>query len=141
LTAFGVFSTLRLLLSLSVAPAPGVDNDAATLGRVILGVLAIAQIAIGVWWLVFLNRPSVRNQFMPRQAFNAALSSTTYPMQASYETPPPPAGVAAVMPPGRKRPLSISIIAWFVLVGCAFVPINLALHTPAALFLWTLTGW
>jgi hypothetical protein len=141
LTVFGTFSALGFLLSLTVPPTPGADKDVAALGRNILGVFTAAQLAIGIWWLAFLNRARVRDQFKSHPVSPFAPGSTAYAAQASYQTPPPPPLPMAVMPAGRKRPLSVSIIAWFVLVGCAFVPINLALHTPAALFLWMLNGW
>jgi hypothetical protein len=46
-----------------------------------------------------------------------------------------------VAPNRPARPLSISIIAWFLLVSCLFIPISLLLHPPVALFLTILSGW
>jgi hypothetical protein len=39
------------------------------------------------------------------------------------------------------RPVSISIIGWYLLVGALLVPINLLLHTPAVLMVSIVTGW
>jgi len=74
---------------------------------------------IGVWWLVFFNRSKVKEQF--GQLSFVPVSGS--PLQAG------------------KRPLSIAIIAWFLLIGCVFIPFTLMLRFPAVLFTKLLTGW
>jgi hypothetical protein len=70
--------------------------------------------AIGVWWLVMFNRASIRAQF--------ATPLSTQELSAS------------------RRPLSISVIAWVMIVGAAFMPLSLWTHTPGMLFGYVFTG-
>ena len=69
--------------------------------------------ALGGFWLYFFNRQTVKAQFQAEQAV----------MEAGVPDLPagiPPAGHNASQ---RVRPLSISIIAWFLLIGSALAPI------------------
>ena len=141
LIAFGVFTGFGSLIFFLNAPPPTMEREVAVFVRVFMVALATAEIGIGVWWLVFLNRARVREEFVgPR--FNA-LATAGYPMQPSYHVQPPPAAMAPVpiAPKGPTRPLSISIIAWILLASSILLPINLILHAPASLFVWILTGW
>jgi hypothetical protein len=81
---------------------------------------------IGIWWAVFLNRAKVKAQFaIAGISSQTALSSTTL-----------------AVPPSRvQRPVSITVIAWLLLVGCLFLPMCPMLHMPAILFTTILTGW
>jgi len=45
------------------------------------------------------------------------------------------------VPPGSQRPLSITIIAWLLLIGCVFLAVNLLLKAPMVLFTTMITGW
>jgi hypothetical protein len=40
-----------------------------------------------------------------------------------------------------ERPISLTVIAWFLLVGALFSPLNMVLHFPGFLFTRLLTGW
>lgn len=74
--------------------------------------LYAAATALGVWWLVLFNRSRSKEYF------------------------------AAHGPVGEHaRPLSVSVIAWCLLVGAAFMAIGAAFGSPAMLFGTILTGW
>jgi hypothetical protein len=51
------------------------------------------------------------------------------------------APVNAAVPKATRRPVSITVLAWLLLVGCLFIPLSLVLHAPAILFTKLLTGW
>jgi hypothetical protein len=42
---------------------------------------------------------------------------------------------------GTGRPVSISVIAWLLIFGCAFTPFGLAMRVPVAFMGLLLTGW
>ena len=138
---FGLSSSVFFLTN----PPPGMDHQEVAFVRVFMLMLAATLIGVGVWWLVFFNRAKVREQFVAPMFAGLPAGQAGYPIQPSYHVqPPPPTTSVPVVPqpPQRPlRPLSITIIAWLMLVGCLFLPINLALHTPASLFVWVLTGW
>jgi hypothetical protein len=71
----------------------------------------VGLVAISVWWTVQLTRPTVVEQFT---------------------------GGAAVDPAGR--PLSITVIAWLMLVSSPFSLFSLVMGTPVPFFWTTLTG-
>lgn len=115
LIVMGVFSVLPSLLPISSISNKPADASAMTAVRVFMGVFSLALVAIGIWWLVFFTRPKVREQFL------------SGPLALSGE----PITSAGML---RRRPLSITIIAWYLVAGCLFIPLNLWLHTPAVLF-------
>ena len=145
LLAFGLMTGLGSSVFFLANPPPGLDRQGVAFVRVFMLMLAAGQIGLGVWWLVFFTRAKVKEQFVaPPMLAGFPAGPAGYPIQPSYHVQPPPATSAPVVPqaPQRpQRPLSITIIAWLMLVGCLFLPINLALHTPASLFVWVLTGW
>lgn len=145
---FGLFTGLGSSVFFLTNPPPTLDRQVVAFVRVFMLAFAAVQIGLGVWWLVFFNRAKVKQQFLARPMFGGyPLAQGGYPIQPSYHVQPPPSTAAAAVaqlpqiPQGRRRPLSITIIAWFMLAGCLFLPVNLALHTPASLFVWVLTGW
>ena len=76
--------------------------------------LAVAQLGIGIWWVVFLTRPKVAAQFT---------------------------GGATVMEgTASGRPISITIIAWFMLLGVLGSIFPLVVHSPVPFFLTTFSG-
>jgi hypothetical protein len=145
LLVFGLITGLSSSGFFLTNPPSGMDRQEVAFVRVFMLMLAAALIGVGVWWLVFFNRARVKQQFAALPMFAGFPAGTAgYPIQPSYHVQPPPATSMPVVPqaPQRpQRPLSITIIAWLMLVGCLFLPINLALHTPASLFVWVLTGW
>lgn len=141
-----VFSVLLILmvgfsgLVTLVAPFPPPQNNAVdpammTGIRMAIGAFMLALSGIGVWWLVFFNRLKVKEQFgeLPPVIADGSPLHAAYPVQSS------PAGAADHS--AVKRPLSITILAWFLLIGCLFVPLGLVLRTPMILFTKILTGW
>ena len=156
LALFGLFSLLGAfaMLAMPAPPTPpGARVDPQFMAnfmvvmRVFMVVFALAQLGIGIWWLVFFNRVKVKEQFTPRMAFA--------PLPAVAGTPPPPslntassaystqasAPAAPTLLRGPGRPVSITIIGWYLLVGALLLPLNLFLRTPAALLVNILTGW
>jgi hypothetical protein len=157
--AFGILSSM--IFFLKPPPAAGVDPKAFTIIGAITATLSVAQIGIGIWWMVFFNRAGVKAQFLPQQfPFpQPGQSGVPYAMDMPYSATPPPPGLATspgaaaptdaaplptppiATPQRPTRPLSISIIAWYMLAICIFVPFNFFLHPPIPLFLTTLSGW
>ena len=68
--------------------------------------------ALGVWWLVLFNRRRSKEYFDAQEPVHE-----------------------------RARPLSISVTAWCLLIGAAFMIIAGVLRSPAVLFGIILTGW
>jgi hypothetical protein len=124
---------------------------------VVTAIFALGEIGVGVWWMVFCNRAGVKAQFLPQiyPLAHQAQGGTPYAIDMPHSaTPPPPSlttpadisSMTAPTPPTvaathTARPLSISIIAWFMLVSCLFIPVTLFVHPPIALFLTILSGW
>jgi hypothetical protein len=101
------------LLVMTVMPLPS-DVSASTSHTVRLVMVAITGIpfAIGVWWLFQFNRPSTKAAF-----------ASPIP-----ETP-------------SLRPLSITIIGWFGIIGGASCLFSIMARLPAFLFGMTINGW
>ena len=149
--AFGILTSMVFFLK----PPPGKGLDPAMFAwvGVFMAVCALAQIGIGIWWMVFFNRARVKAQFQPQPLPlpHPGQGFAPYADMPSSATPPPPGfpsatdlapSPASPLAQNRPaRPLSISIIAWFLLVCCIFFPVSLFLHPPVALFLTVLIGW
>jgi len=152
LVVFGAFGVLTsMVFFLKPPPGNGVDTKFFVVMGAVAGMFALAEIGIGIWWIVFCNRAGVKTQFLPQLYPLPYTAQVDMPYSA---TPPPPslttpAGLASttdptppvVAPTRTARPLSISIIAWFMLVSCLFIPLTFFIHPPLALFLTILTGW
>jgi hypothetical protein len=162
LVVFGAFGILSsMIFFLKPPPTPGMDPKIFTIIGAVTAILSAAQIGIGIWWMVFFNRASVKAQFQPPlfpfpQPGHGGLP---YDINMPYSATPPPPGLttapgaaaptdAAPLPtppiaaPQRPtRPLSISIIAWFMLASCIFIPFGLFLHPPVVLLATVLSGW
>ena len=68
--------------------------------------------AIGVWWLVLFNLRSTKEYFV----------------QEALSAPP-------------ARPLSISVIGWYLLISSPFLMVPMVIRLPAFLFGAVVTGW
>lgn len=90
--------------------------------RVNLAVLYGLLISVAAFWLYFFNTRSVRDQFR-------GLGTST------NITCAPGIGAAEVPRQVRARPISISIIAWYLVVTGLLFPVSLATHGPV-MFLW-----
>lgn len=121
-----VFAALLVLFTLPAAlmmafvpfPLPKDSNlpaNFATMMRVGMVLFYGFFTLLGGFWLYYFNARSVKAQFQGTQATTEA--------PAAYlpaETP----GAGPGVPPGA-RPLSITIIAWFLITGSAFGPLSL----------------
>jgi len=77
-------------------------------------VFALLLVALSVWWLFYFNRRDVKGQFM---------------------------GEAAAAAPSR-RPLSITIVAWLLIVGgIGAAPVYLFASSPLFVFGFVIRGW
>ncbi len=92
-------------------------------------------VSIGIWWLVFFTRPRVKQQFA---VVPAGLAHSASPLAIPSTSGLP---VFAASPTVPERPLSLTIIAWFMLIGSLFIPLSIFLHSPAILFTKFVTGW
>ena len=119
-----------IMLFMPLPPAPGEAAGQSTMTAIRLGMggfwFGIA--GIGVWWLILFTRPRVKAQF--------TVPSPAYSIGEGPRTAPPP-----LMGQSNDRPLSITVIAWLLLVGCAFLPINIVIHAPAIFFTKLVTGY
>jgi hypothetical protein len=136
LSATGGFSGLiSFLVPFPAAPNSGLDPAVMSGIRIGMGLFWLALLGIGIWWLVFFNRPGVKVQFV-RPATEDAGGSTLQTGQFSENK------ASDALAPGRaERPLSITILAWLLLAGCAFLPLGIVLRAPAVFFTRLLTGW
>lgn len=88
-------------------------------------------VALGVIWLVYFNRRSVKMQF---QGAIPAAQGVAYqpPLQTGVQSPPAlvVASTAGTPSAGPRRPVPILIIAIFLIIGSCSIPFALMVHTP-----------
>jgi hypothetical protein len=113
LLAFMGLSVPIAFFAMPMPPVPNQDPHIWTSVRVGMSALYLLLAAVGVWWLVFFNRASVKGQFL--------------------------GGAPAAARSGR--PISISIIAWLLLLGSLTTLGCALLRFPAVFFNRLLTGW
>jgi hypothetical protein len=75
--------------------------------------LFLALVGLSVWWLIYFTRRNVKAHFLS---------------EAEIATP-------------RRGPLSVTIIAWILLVGGALVSLNLLMSYPVFMFGIAFRGW
>jgi len=116
---FGVFLVfggfLGALVTL-VMPLPSTGPNAGgsfVAIKIGIAVFYLLMGAIGLWWVLLFNSRSVKTQFAGGQ----------------------------LLTDGTGRPVSISIIAWLLMLGCAFIPFSLAMRLPMIFLGKLLTGW
>jgi len=117
---FFAVPALVIVPFLPMPPTPGAPSNFALIFKVGMSVFYGIFAAIGGAWIYFFNRRSVKDQFRsPAEEFD-------------------------LITPGAqraKRPLSITVIAWILLVsGCLALPI-LLLRSPMLFMGSMLTGW
>jgi hypothetical protein len=107
-----------------------------------VAIVTLIPLALGLWWLLLFTRRSMREQFAP-----GATLDTVQPPRAFVPPAPPLASSSQFTSRGMqlpyRRPVSITVIAIFLLAGAAAFP--LFLFYPAswrviALFGVVLTG-
>lgn len=143
-TAMGLFGAMSAVV-MAVLPLGDTipDHDVIVAMRIGMAAFPLVQVAIGIWWLVFFNRTEVKAQFEPRRwAFPGSVPPPPpYPPQTPYPTQVLPRRPIAPEPSVPGRPLSISIIGWYMLSVCALLPVGLIMRTPAVFLTSILTGW
>ncbi len=103
--------------------------------RAAVGVFWLALLAVGIWWLVFFTLRSVKDQFVP---FSAAASSGAAASAGGSVLFAPTSETVSSFP---SRPLSLTILAWLMLIGGASLITSLFLRSPGILFTKILIGW
>jgi multisubunit Na+/H+ antiporter MnhE subunit len=111
----GVFMTLLIMLVLpqSLPSDPNVPPGILTAVFVFYLVVELLVGALAVWWLVYFTRRNIKEQFMT-------------PAEASLSL---------------RGPLSVTIIAWLLLVGGALSVLYLPFSFPIVLFGVVFHGW
>ncbi len=104
-------------------PIPQPEDAPANLGLIIHGGIEVfygAFVALGIFWIYFFNRRSVKAQFATAATGEMAAGAPAIP------------SVPAESP--SKRPVLMTVIAVLFLVGGCFVPMVLFTHTPLLFF-------
>lgn len=116
-----LFCTLPVALLMVFVPLPTNDPNVPPIVMTFMRVGMVffygAFAALGGFWLYFFNMRAVKAQFRGEQPIETAVAA---PSEALPET-----RLASASAGTRARPLSISIIAWFLLAGCVFGPLCL----------------
>ena len=112
LTFMGVGAGLAILFMPALPGQEGVSQNLMDTVRWGMAVFYGVLAAIGVWWLVLFNLSSTKEYFAPGA-------------------------------PGEPsaRPLSVSVIGWFLLIGSLFLAVMAVLRLPAFVFGVVITGW
>jgi hypothetical protein len=106
------------LVAMFVAPMmlPPQQNVPRGFLTVVFGIAAIfflALVGLSVWWLIYFTRRSVKAHFLS---------------EAEIATP-------------RRGPLSVTIIAWLLVVSGVLVSLNLFISYPVVMFGFVFRGW
>jgi hypothetical protein len=131
----GFSGLITLVISFPAVAQAKIDPSFMVWVRVFMILFWGLQVAIGVWWLVFLTRPKVKQQFL-----------TAYPSPTQLPCLPSQHPVATLQEQesasraAGERPLSITIIALLTLFGSFSVTVALLLHQPAIFLTEVLTG-
>lgn len=138
LTCISVFpAVLIFFMPFPAQPDQRLDQSTISLVRFVLSAFWISLAALGVWWAVFLTRRSVRLQFQPA---TIQQENVLFPAHVSQSQT-----VATPIKTTSSRPMSITVIACFMMAGSAFMLVGLVflgvLHIPAIFFTKLLTGW
>jgi hypothetical protein len=126
-------SVAFMALIFMLLPLPVTPNTAQNFNfifRFIMASICAVLLFLAVWWLVLFTRKSVVAQFSGPAA---TATNPAVPIPAGYAVP-------AAVTPRLRRPLTITLIAWFYLVSALMmIPsglFNLAQGTPVPFF-WT----
>lgn len=102
-----------MMLLIPFPPTPGADAGFLWGFRIGMAVFYFVLGAIGIWWLVLFTRPSVKLQF-----------SGGRPLTDE-----------------SGRPLSISLIAWLLLLSAVFMPFGVIAGMPTIFLGFVVAGW
>ncbi len=112
LTFMGVGAGLAILFMPALPSQGGVSQNLMDTVRWAIAVFYGVLAAIGVWWLVLFNLSATKEYFVPGG-----------PSEPS------------------TRPLSVSVIGWFLLAGSLFLAVMAVFRLPAFVFGVVITGW
>ena len=136
---FPLHNLTKLIRATTGIPTIGAGNFIAV--EYVMEIVAtFIPLALGVWWLLLFVRRSVRAQFASESAAPLAAAAIDFPSSA------PAVPVAFIPPPaGRpsRRPVSITVIAIFLLIGPVCFPLIFLLPSEmriTSLFGFILTG-
>jgi hypothetical protein len=127
---FTVVSCVVTGLFMFFIPMPAVPNSNLTASdwfnvRVVMGAIFGIPAAIGVWWLVFFNLKSTREQFV---TWDSSVAPIQQPVAGA-------AGIPLGAPVARPtRPVSITVVACLYLLGALSLPYALTGQHPTAFF-------
>jgi hypothetical protein len=138
---FCAFGALGLsLVSVISRQTPDLPPAAFT---VVIGVgvaMLLVPVAIAIWWLVLFTRKRVIAEFLTRGTAPLAVAAASFEAIPATAVPQPaaaPAGISVASLPAASTPqipLSVRVIAIFLIVGAAFTLVNLPfmtrLHVP-----------
>jgi hypothetical protein len=130
----GFGGLMAVLVPMPTPPNQPTDANVTAGVRVFMAVFAGTMVTIGVWWLVFFTRPKVKQQFVPARALVTDPPLAPPDSIASFSEP-------TSTPPVPQQPLSLTILAWLMLVGAVFIPFNIWLRVPGVFLLWVVSGW
>jgi hypothetical protein len=119
-----VFISLPAALLMAFIPLPTGDDpnlpaNFAPILRVSLSLFYALFAVLGIFWLYFFNKRSIKLQFIAGAPLRAsAVPSLLAPLGPAVSFPQRD-------PFQQARPLSITLIAWFLLIGSALAPLGL----------------
>jgi hypothetical protein len=130
----GFTGLIMLIMPFPSTPTATPDPAFMATVRIVMGGFWLTLLGIGIWWLVFFTRAKVVEQFVPPSVPSPEASSLSENARLNDRL----SGQASAS--AGKRPLSITIIAWLLLVGCVFMPLGLVFRMPAVVFTSLVAG-
>lgn len=120
---FLVCASAPVAVMMAVIPLPDIHDanlpaNFTTLMRIGMGLFYSVFAALGGFWLYFFNKRSVKAQFQTKQPVPESAAGDSF-LGAAVPSP-----IAVQI----ARPLSITIIGWFLLVGSAIAPLGLFMN-------------
>ena len=156
------------ILSTKIPAPPGISPQEFDEIRKIVSVVYFLFLALGVWWLLEFNSPNMKAAFRgERRRMGDRASTSTEPRAGEQDLTEDPrteqtwadqiragqirAGQIETRPSGFARPsastsvrvarpLSITVIGWYLLVGTASSAVQVLMGVPASIFGMTLAG-
>lgn len=120
LAFISLFSALfAAFIPLPINNDPNLPANFSSLMRVGLGLFYGAFAVLGAFWLYFFNKQSVKAQFKTMQPVPASAAGDLFVGTA----------VPAPVEDQPARPLSITIIGWFLLITSALTPLSLLVNS------------